>query len=54
MAEENGLLPVYSVDIVIYKLPKCDVNPQPNTRGIGPLVDRTSGNPVIARFGGNF
>ena len=23
---------------------KCDVNPQPNTQGIGPLVGRTSGN----------
>ena len=28
----------------IFESPKCDVNPQPNTRGIGPLVGRTSGN----------
>ena len=27
----------------MFESPKCDVNPQPNTRGIGPLVDRTSG-----------
>ena len=30
-----------------FESPKCDVNPQPHTRGIhriGPLVDRTSGN----------
>ena len=26
----------------------CDVNPQPNTRGIGPLVGRTSCNPCSA------
>ena len=30
--------------IGIFESPKCDVNPQPNTRGIGPLVGRTSGN----------
>ena len=24
--------------------PKCKVNPQPNTRVLGPLVGRTSGN----------
>ena len=30
--------------IRIFEPPKCDVNPQPNTRGIGPLVGRTSGN----------
>ena len=29
--------------IGIFNSPKCDVNPQPNTRGIGPLVGRTSG-----------
>ena len=28
--------------IGIFESPKCDVNPQPNTRGIGPLVGRTS------------
>ena len=28
----------------MFEYPKCDVNPQPNTRGIGPLVGRTSGN----------
>ena len=28
----------------MFESPKCDVNPQPNTRGIGPLVGRTSGN----------
>ena len=28
----------------VFESPKCDVNPQPNTRGIGPLVGRTSGN----------
>ena len=27
----------------MFESPKCDVNPQPNTRGIGPLVGRTSG-----------
>ena len=30
--------------IGMFESPKCDVNPQPNTRGIGPLVGRTSGN----------
>ena len=30
--------------IGIFESPKCDVNPQPNTRGIWPLVGRTSGN----------
>ena len=30
--------------IGIFESPKCDVNSQPNTRGIGPLVGRTSGN----------
>ena len=30
--------------IGIFESPKCDVNPQRNTRGIGPLVGRTSGN----------
>ena len=29
--------------IGMFESPKCDVNPQPNTRGIGPLVGRTSG-----------
>ena len=33
-----------SCTIGIFEYPKCDVNPQPNTQGIGPLVDRTSGN----------
>ena len=28
----------------IFNSPKYDVNPQPNTRGIGPLVGRTGGN----------
>ena len=28
----------------MFESPKCDVNPQPNTRSIGPLVGRTSGN----------
>ena len=28
--------------IGIFESPKYDVNPQPNTLGIGPLVDRTS------------
>ena len=28
--------------IGIFESPKCDVNPQPNTRGIKPLVGRTS------------
>ena len=31
-------------NIGIFESPKCDVNPQPNTWGIGPLVGRTSGN----------
>ena len=30
--------------IGIFNSQKCDVNPQPNIRGIGPLVSRTSGN----------
>ena len=30
--------------IGIFESPKSDVNPQSNTRGIGPLVGRTSGN----------
>ena len=30
--------------IGIFESPKCDVNPQSNTRGIGPLVGRTIGN----------
>ena len=32
-----------NLSIGIFESPKCDVNPQPNTRGIGPLVGRTSG-----------
>ena len=28
----------------IFNSPKYDVNPQPNTQGIGSLVGRTSGN----------
>ena len=28
----------------IFESRKCDVNPQPNARSIGPLVGRTSGN----------
>ena len=32
------------MNIGILETPKCDVSPQPNTRGIGPLVGRTSGN----------
>ena len=31
---------MYSIGI--FESPKCDVNPQPNTRGIGALVGRTS------------
>ena len=31
-------------NIGIFESPKCDVNPQPNARGIGPLAGRTSGN----------
>ena len=31
------------IPIGIFESPKCDVNPQLNTRGIGPLVGRTSG-----------
>ena len=27
-----------------FRVPKCDVNPQPNARGIGPLVGITSGD----------
>ena len=27
----------------MFESPKCDVDPQPNTRDIGPLVGRTSG-----------
>ena len=30
--------------IGIFNSPKYDINPQPNTRGNGPLVGRTSGN----------
>ena len=30
--------------IGIFESPKCDVNPHPNTRGIGRRVGRTSGN----------
>ena len=30
--------------IGIFESQKCDVNPQPNTLSIGPLVGRTSGN----------
>ena len=36
--------PDYSTCIGIFESSKCDVNPQPNTRGIGSLVGRTSGN----------
>ena len=32
-----------NIPIGMFESPKCDVNPQPNTRGIGPLVGRTSG-----------
>ena len=35
---------IYNFLIGIFESPKCDVNPQPNTQGIGPLVGRTSGN----------
>ena len=35
---------LYNFLIRIFESPKCDVNPQPNIRGIGPLVGRTSGN----------
>ena len=37
-------VPFDFIYIGIFESPKCDVNPQPNTRGIGPLVGRTSGN----------
>ena len=30
--------------IGMFESPKCDVNPRPNTRGIGSLVGRTTGN----------
>ena len=37
------ILPYFkAISIGIFESPKCDVNPQPNTRGIGPLVGRTS------------
>ena len=35
---------VHTFGIGIFEPPKCDVNPQPNTWGIGPLVGRTTGN----------
>ena len=35
-------IPKICVTIGIFESPKCDVNPQPITRGIGPLVGRTS------------
>ena len=35
---------IFHVCIGIFNSPKYDVNPQPYTRGIGPLVGRTSGN----------
>ena len=38
---QNQSLPL---QIGICNSPKYDVNPQPNTRGIRPLVGRTSGN----------
>ena len=34
---------LYRISIGMYNSPKYDVNPQPNTRGIRPLVGRTSG-----------
>ena len=34
--------PTEMIKIGIFESPKCDVNPQPNTQGIGPLVGRTS------------
>ena len=37
------LILLKSVIIGMFESPKCDVNVQPNTRGIGPLVGRTSG-----------
>ena len=40
----SGPFALYVTVIGIFESPKCDVNPQPNTRGIGPLVGRTSGN----------
>ena len=47
----SSIVITYSIDlserivqIGIFEPPKCDVNPQPNTQGIGPLVGRTSGN----------
>ena len=36
-----ALADVWSIGM--FESPKCDVNPQPNTQGIGPLVGRTSG-----------
>ena len=36
--------------IGIFEYPTCDVNPQPNTRDIGPLVGRTSGNRRSAMY----
>ena len=44
-----------SVFIGIFESLKYDVNPKPNTRGIGPLVGRTSCYPgSYAHFSGNF
>ena len=43
--ENKVMSPVFVYFYIgIFESPKCDVNPQPNTRGIGPLVGRTSGN----------
>ena len=28
----------------VFEYPKCDLNHQPNTQGIGPLVGKPSGN----------
>ena len=39
-----SVLSVLTFAIGILESPKCDLNPQPNTRGIWPLVGRTSGN----------
>ena len=37
--------------IGVFKSPKCDVNPQPNRRGIVPLVGRTSGTRCSVMYG---
>ena len=40
----RGGMSILTFIIGIFNSSNYDVNPQPNTRGIGPLVGRTSGN----------